>query len=86
MPERCKYTDTLLKVDHVSLSYGDKIILATSTRRCATSCEPISPIAINDAIQPVFQLAKHNLNLMRGAIVHKWNGCATGKALAIHGD
>jgi polar amino acid transport system ATP-binding protein/sulfate transport system ATP-binding protein len=27
LPERCKYTDTLLKVDHVSLSYGDKIIL-----------------------------------------------------------
>ena len=27
MPERCKYTDTLLKVDHVSLSYDDKVIL-----------------------------------------------------------
>jgi len=27
LPERCTYTDTLLKVDHVSLSYGDKIIL-----------------------------------------------------------
>jgi NitT/TauT family transport system ATP-binding protein len=27
LPDRCKYTDTLLKVDHVSLSYGDKIIL-----------------------------------------------------------
>jgi hypothetical protein len=27
LPERCKYTDTLLKVDLVSLSYGDKIIL-----------------------------------------------------------
>jgi NitT/TauT family transport system ATP-binding protein len=27
LPERCKYTDTLLKVDHVNLSYGDKIIL-----------------------------------------------------------
>jgi polar amino acid transport system ATP-binding protein/sulfate transport system ATP-binding protein len=27
LPERCKYTDTLLKVDHVSLSYGDKVIL-----------------------------------------------------------
>ncbi len=27
MPVRCKYTDTLLKVDHVSLSYGDKVVL-----------------------------------------------------------
>jgi polar amino acid transport system ATP-binding protein/sulfate transport system ATP-binding protein len=27
LPERCKYTDTLLKVDHVSLSYDDKVIL-----------------------------------------------------------
>jgi hypothetical protein len=27
LPDRCKYTDTLLKVDHVSLSYDDKIIL-----------------------------------------------------------
>ena len=27
MPARCKYTDTLLKVDHVSLSYGDTVIL-----------------------------------------------------------
>ena len=27
MPERCKYTDTLLKIDHISLSYDDKIIL-----------------------------------------------------------
>ncbi len=27
MPDRSKYTDTLLKVDHVSLSYGDKVIL-----------------------------------------------------------
>jgi NitT/TauT family transport system ATP-binding protein len=27
LPQRCKYTDTLLKVDHVSLSYGDKVIL-----------------------------------------------------------
>ncbi len=27
MPERCKYTDTLLKIDHVSLSYDDKVIL-----------------------------------------------------------
>jgi len=43
-------------------------------------------ITINDAIQPAFQLAKHNLNLMRGAIVHKWNGCAADEALAIHGD
>jgi len=27
LPARYKYTDTLLKVDHVSLSYGEKIIL-----------------------------------------------------------
>ncbi len=27
MPERCTYGETLLKVDHVSLSYDDKIIL-----------------------------------------------------------
>jgi NitT/TauT family transport system ATP-binding protein len=27
LPDRCKYTDTLLKIDHVSLSYDDKIIL-----------------------------------------------------------
>ena len=27
MPQRCKYTDTLLKVDHISLSYDDKVIL-----------------------------------------------------------
>jgi polar amino acid transport system ATP-binding protein/sulfate transport system ATP-binding protein len=27
LPDRCKYTDTLLKVDHVSLSYDDKVIL-----------------------------------------------------------
>ena len=27
MPERCTYGDTLLKIDHVSLSYGDKVIL-----------------------------------------------------------
>jgi len=27
LADRCKYTDTLLKVDHVSLSYGDKVIL-----------------------------------------------------------
>ncbi len=27
MPDRCTYTETLLKIDHVSLSYGDKIIL-----------------------------------------------------------
>lgn len=27
MPERCTYGDTLLKVDHVSLSYDDKVIL-----------------------------------------------------------
>jgi len=27
LPDRCKYTDTLLKIDHISLSYGDKIIL-----------------------------------------------------------
>jgi len=27
LPERCKYTDTLLKIDHISLSYDDKIIL-----------------------------------------------------------
>jgi NitT/TauT family transport system ATP-binding protein len=27
LPTRCKYTETLLKVDHVSLSYDDKIIL-----------------------------------------------------------
>jgi len=27
LPERCKYTDTLLKIDHVSLSYDDKVIL-----------------------------------------------------------
>jgi polar amino acid transport system ATP-binding protein/sulfate transport system ATP-binding protein len=27
LPDRFKYTDTLLKVDHVSLTYGDKIIL-----------------------------------------------------------
>ena len=27
MPQRCRYTDTLLKVDHVSLSYDGKVIL-----------------------------------------------------------
>lgn len=27
MPERCTYAETLLKVDHVCLSYGDKVIL-----------------------------------------------------------
>jgi NitT/TauT family transport system ATP-binding protein len=27
LPQRCKYTDTLLKVDHVGLSYGDKVVL-----------------------------------------------------------
>ena len=27
MPPRCKYTETLLKVDHVGLSYDDKVIL-----------------------------------------------------------
>ena len=27
MPARCKYTDTLLKVDHVSLAYDDKVVL-----------------------------------------------------------
>ena len=27
MPQRCRYTDTLLKVDHVSLCYDDKVIL-----------------------------------------------------------
>ncbi len=27
MPERCTYAETLLKIDHVSLSYGDKVIL-----------------------------------------------------------
>jgi len=27
LPDRCTYTETLLKIDHVSLSYGDKIIL-----------------------------------------------------------
>jgi ABC-type nitrate/sulfonate/bicarbonate transport system ATPase subunit len=27
LPLRCRYTDTLLKVDHVNLSYGDKVIL-----------------------------------------------------------
>ena len=27
MPLRCKYTDTLLKVDHIGLSYDDKVIL-----------------------------------------------------------
>lgn len=27
MPERCTYGDTLLKIDHVNLSYGDKVIL-----------------------------------------------------------
>jgi ABC-type nitrate/sulfonate/bicarbonate transport system ATPase subunit len=27
LPDRCQYTDTLLKVDHVSLSYGDKTLL-----------------------------------------------------------
>ena len=27
MPQRCRYTDTLLKVDHVNLSYDDKVIL-----------------------------------------------------------
>lgn len=27
MPERCTYGETLLKIDHVSLSYGDKVIL-----------------------------------------------------------
>lgn len=27
MPERCTYGDTLLKIDHVSLSYDDKVIL-----------------------------------------------------------
>jgi ABC-type nitrate/sulfonate/bicarbonate transport system ATPase subunit len=27
LPPRCKYTDTLLKVDHVGLSYDDKVIL-----------------------------------------------------------
>lgn len=27
MPERCTYGETLLKVDHVSLSYDDKVIL-----------------------------------------------------------
>ena len=27
MPQRCRYTDTLLKIDHVSLSYEDKVIL-----------------------------------------------------------
>jgi NitT/TauT family transport system ATP-binding protein len=27
LPQRCKYTDTLLKVDHVSLSYDEKVIL-----------------------------------------------------------
>lgn len=27
MPERCTYGATLLKIDHVSLSYGDKVIL-----------------------------------------------------------
>jgi len=27
LPDRCKYGDTLLKVDHISLSYGDKVIL-----------------------------------------------------------
>jgi ABC-type nitrate/sulfonate/bicarbonate transport system ATPase subunit len=27
LPDRCKYTNTLLKVDHVSLSYGEKIVL-----------------------------------------------------------
>ena len=27
MPEHCTYGDTLLKIDHISLSYGDKVIL-----------------------------------------------------------
>jgi NitT/TauT family transport system ATP-binding protein len=27
LPQRCRYTDTLLKVDHVNLSYDDKVIL-----------------------------------------------------------
>lgn len=27
MPDRCTYGDTLLKIDHVGLSYGDKVIL-----------------------------------------------------------
>lgn len=27
MPQRCTYGDCLLKIDHVSLSYGDKVIL-----------------------------------------------------------
>jgi ABC-type nitrate/sulfonate/bicarbonate transport system ATPase subunit len=27
LPQRCRYTDTLLKVDHVSLSYDGKVIL-----------------------------------------------------------
>jgi len=27
LPARCKYTDTLLKVDHVSLAYDDKVVL-----------------------------------------------------------
>jgi polar amino acid transport system ATP-binding protein/sulfate transport system ATP-binding protein len=27
LPERCTYTETLLKIDHVNLSYGDKVIL-----------------------------------------------------------
>jgi ABC-type nitrate/sulfonate/bicarbonate transport system ATPase subunit len=27
MPERCTYAETLLKIDHVSLSYEDKVIL-----------------------------------------------------------
>jgi ABC-type nitrate/sulfonate/bicarbonate transport system ATPase subunit len=31
VPERCSYGDTLLKIDHVSLSYEDKIILRDVT-------------------------------------------------------
>lgn len=27
MPDQCTYTETLLKIDHVNLSYGDKVIL-----------------------------------------------------------
>ena len=41
---------------------------------------------IKGAIQSASQLAQHNLNLMCGAIVRKWNICAIDEYLAVHAD